>query len=405
MSYHGNITPTRSIRLPEAFLVYLSESPDFDGVDPVATVMWITDTTNYSAAIDPLNSETLYYWKVVPVSNLDNGDSPDAVTIWTFTTEAGLIPYPNLAVNPTPEDGAIEVSLDLSELAWEFNPDSLYTNPEAFLVYLSETPDFDGADPVATVMWEAGVTNYSASIDPLSSETLYYWKVVPVTSVEDGNSPDPVTVWTFTTEVYVFPYPNAAENPTPEDGGLMPLEDNHMLVFSWDYFQTSDHSLPDHFEIYCATYTNTVAWINPIAELNYVEGQSTYSIVLTNIPNYTYELGVDHFWKIVPVSADGQPTPDVPVWVFRFDEGNSINELSSGGTSIYPNPAEDILNIEPGFEGKYEVLLYDVQGKLVKHFSENEGSRVLNIASVQAGAYQLVVRQGNSQFASLIKVN
>lgn len=310
-----------------------------------------------------------------------------------------------LAVNPTPEDGATDVSLEMSELSWEYYTGPENALPEAFLVYLSESPDFDGVDPVATVMWADGVTDYSTTIDALNPETLYYWKVVPVTSLENGMSPEPVTVWTFTTEAFVFNYPNAAENPTPEDGGIMAITDNHILTFSWDYIPSANYSLPDHFEVYGATYMNTVAWINPVAEISYVDGQVSYTIVLTNIPNFTYQLGVDHFWKIVPISADGQASPDVPVWVFTFEEGNGVSDLSSEGTLIYPNPADDILNIEPGFEGKYEVLLYDVQGKLVKHFSENAGRRVLNIASVQAGAYQLVIKQGKSQFTNLIKIN
>jgi len=309
-----------------------------------------------------------------------------------------------LAINPNPENGAIDISAGLSELSWEYLTSPEYTLPEAFLVYINESADFDGVTPVATVLLEAGETNYSAAIENLNALTEYFWKVVPITAVENGDPADNVIVWSFTTGIYLAP--NAAENPSPDNNGTVDLSEDHVIVFGWDYIPSENHSLPTHFEIYGASDMSAVEWETPIAQIDYVEDQVSYTIELIDNPNFTYELETENFWKIVPVSADNIEASEVPVWSFWFESTIGLNDLKlAAGTVIYPNPAADFLNIDPGFDGKYEVMLYDVQGRLVKHLGEAEGKRTIPVVSVQSGAYQLVLKQGDLRFTSLIKVN
>lgn len=311
---------------------------------------------------------------------------------------------PDVAINPNPTDGELEVSVDLDQLSWEFYTSAEFTTPEAFLVYFGESSDFEGATPVATVLWEDGVTNYSVSIDPLESQTDYYWQVVPTTDLVNGETPETVTVWMFSTESQVLLYPNPAENPSPTDGEILDLPEDHVLLFQWDYNPSPNHSLPVYFAIYGAGDILADEWQIPMATVDYNEGQISYEIEFTDHPNFTYEELYSNHWKIVPVAADDIASPDVPVWEFTFDETIGLNELTSEGTLIYPNPANDFVNIEPGFEGNYEVILYDLQGRLIKHFGENRGNRNLNISTVQTGAYQLVIKQGDLRFGTLIKI-
>lgn len=311
---------------------------------------------------------------------------------------------PTVAINPNPEDGETDVSAELSVLSWEFITSAEYASPIAFFVYLNDIPDFENSSPFATIIWEEGETNYSAEVAPLDAMTDYYWQVVPTTDISNGNTPDDVAVWTFTTEAAIFTYPNAAENPIPADGAIITLTEDHVLTFGWDYTPVPTHSLPAHFELYGASDLSSSEWETPITVINYVEGQVSYEMELTNNPNFTYEELFSSFWKIVPVSVDDNATPDVPVWVFNFDETIGLNDLSLEGTLIYPNPAVDFVNIEPGFEGKYEVIIYDVQGRQVQHFDEGEGMRTLNLSAVQTGAYQVVIKQGEARFVNLIKV-
>lgn len=313
---------------------------------------------------------------------------------------------PDVAINPNPADGETEVSLNLSEISWEYITSPEYTTPAGFMVYMSTSAEIDETDLIATVTWEADETNYSAVVSALNSMTDYYWMVVPTTDLVDGSTPEEVDVWTFKTEMYIFPYPNAAENPTPEDEEVIILPNDHTITFGWDYNPEVDHVLPTEFLLFGASDMSSEEWDTPIAEINFEEGQVSYEIEITDHPNFTYELATSNFWKIVPVSSDFESaTPDVPVWSFSFDENTGLNDLSLEGTIIFPNPAVDVLNIEPGFDGKYEVMLYDVQGRLVKNFGENEGIRSLNISSVQSGAYQVVIIQGEARSTSLIKVN
>lgn len=311
---------------------------------------------------------------------------------------------PNVAINPNPEDGATDVSIELSELSWEYFDVPEYTSPIAFLVYLNDIPDFENSTPYATVTWDEGVTSYSAEIAPLSASTTYYWQVVPTTALVDGNIPEDVATWSFSTEAPLYPYPNPAISPIPADGSIIELADDHLISFGWSYFSSPLHSLPVSFALYGASDTNSVAWQTPIITVTEDDVLGAHSLGLTDNPNFSYEPGVVNFWKIVPIAANNQPALNVPVWTFTFDETIGLTNLEMEGTNIYPNPAVDYVHIEPGFDGKYEVMLYDVQGRQVQHFGEGEGKRSLNISSVQAGAYQLVIKRGDARFVNLIKV-
>ncbi len=69
----------------------------------------------------------------------------------------------------------------------------------------------------------------------------------------------------------------------------------------------------------------------------------------------------------------------------------SLNTLSEKGITIYPNPAENIVNINASSNTRYiEVHVYDVNGKEVltkKDMATNENTILLNVSALNNGFY------------------
>ncbi len=83
----------------------------------------------------------------------------------------------------------------------------------------------------------------------------------------------------------------------------------------------------------------------------------------------------------------------------------SINEVSSMETSIYPNPATDIVTISAK-ESISLVKIYDFQGRIVQEYDFNNSTEVkLNVADLSKGIYNVVAfsANGNSFSAKLLK--
>ncbi len=72
------------------------------------------------------------------------------------------------------------------------------------------------------------------------------------------------------------------------------------------------------------------------------------------------------------------------------DITSGVEELWLSKLKIHPNPVKDMLNIEAP-ESLGPMQLIDIQGKVVKQFSIDRGSNVLNIDELPFGTYQLVL--------------
>lgn len=158
-----------------------------------------TTLTGTSINLTGIQKGITYFWQVIP-----SNSSGEAVNneVWSFTTEE--VPtdaVPLAAINPTPEDGAENVTIDVGEtpdgdisqnvvFAWEFPEESEFV---AFVDFeLSESPDFSEAFEI-TLIGNASELNLSG----MDYETTYYWRVTPTNSTGDAEE---VSVWSFTTE-------------------------------------------------------------------------------------------------------------------------------------------------------------------------------------------------------------
>jgi hypothetical protein len=390
--------------VPEAFLVYLNDTPDFTGVEPLETVLWENGLTAYSTSLPLLDYETTYYWKVVPTADINNGPETPDVAVWQFSTEVFVFPYPNTATEPSPSVDEV-VDIDLIQLGWSFVPQANYTFPAGFKVYLSEDENITSDDLLAWVQFAEGQVIYEAALAGFELEyaSTYFWKVVPTVDKNNGPDAEGVETWSFTT--VLIPWPNLAQNPIPEDEGIQYMGDVQYIQFGWEFVPQSNHQLPTHFLLYGAADTNAAIWSEPIMEIAYQEGQTNYSVELIDHPNFNYIYFVDNFWKVVPVAEGDQGVPpSVAAWSFHFEEYVGLKEQQDIQVKLYPNPAQDVVSIEPAFSGSYDLMVYDLSGRLMAQYQSVEGIHTVVLNGWKSGTYQFVIRQGNQQQQKLIEV-
>jgi hypothetical protein len=65
----------------------------------------------------------------------------------------------------------------------------------------------------------------------------------------------------------------------------------------------------------------------------------------------------------------------------------AINEVNNDQIALWPNPANDVLNIQTAYRGIINII--DMQGKQVMSLTLN-GQSTVEISSLPSGLYQLV---------------
>ena len=74
----------------------------------------------------------------------------------------------------------------------------------------------------------------------------------------------------------------------------------------------------------------------------------------------------------------------------------SIDQAEEGTISLYPNPANDVLNIALQGTAVNEVVVIDIYGKTVARTTVSEGSNTLDISALPAGMYFVQLRENGS---------
>ncbi|MBR4738374.1 MAG: T9SS type A sorting domain-containing protein, partial [Bacteroidales bacterium] len=83
-----------------------------------------------------------------------------------------------------------------------------------------------------------------------------------------------------------------------------------------------------------------------------------------------------------------------------FTPYGGIGDVNTVNIKLYPNPASDIVVLE-GVEGKAEVTVTDLVGRVVLKQAVSEGRNVIDISALSVGTY--FVRVGNSVRKLVVK--
>ncbi|MCX2742662.1 T9SS type A sorting domain-containing protein [Mangrovivirga sp. M17] len=113
----------------------------------------------------------------------------------------------------------------------------------------------------------------------------------------------------------------------------------------------------------------------------------------TNIPDYSFPRNFNIINNILYFTAETE-NHGTQLWRFETPLIRQDNNANKNNLILYPNPVDQILNIEFGFElDRVEIL--DLEGSMIKSFEGSQTS--VNIADLNYGIYLLVGYYGNKK--------
>jgi len=111
----------------------------------------------------------------------------------------------------------------------------------------------------------------------------------------------------------------------------------------------------------------------------------------------TLRNGADGGFNTIPVCPTGSSTKTANRTTDVADELEAASERGIV-SSVYPNPASNVLNFNVAFEGTGELNLFDLNGRVVatQMVQGQTGVITLDISNVHAGVYFYQLRTNNS---------
>lgn len=178
------------------------------------------------------------------------------------------------------------------------------------------------------------------------------------------------------------------------------ITDNPLVVYL-----TCDTTFMAHFvelpQYYLIAASNNNAWGTVEGEGMYYAGQQA---TLTAVPAETYVFeswsdGNEESPRTVTVTQD-----TVFEAIFAADPTIGINQVAMLEFSVSPNPTTGRLTVQTNLQEPYEITIYDVNGKSVwSRKCENQVTEV-DLSTLPAGQYLLVVRSKERQgFRTIVK--
>jgi hypothetical protein len=105
--------------------------------------------------------------------------------------------------------------------------------------------------------------------------------------------------------------------------------------------------------------------------------------------------GVGTF-SITYTFTDGNGCTNAASQDIVVDSCLAISEIDNAALSLYPNPVDEVLNVE--LAGAFKITLYDARGRLIAEMDANE-KLVVNTSNYEAGVYTVhIVNEGNNTY-------
>jgi hypothetical protein len=238
-----------------------------------------------------LANDTTYYWRIDEV----NAAATTTGNVWSFTTES--IPAPGQASNPSPSNGATDVSID-ADLSWTAGSGA--TSHDVYF----------GTSSPGTFQGNQAATTFEPGT--LANDITYYWRIdeVNVGGTTTG------TVWSFTTIVAA---PGAASSPSPADSAA---DVSITADLSW----SAGTGATSH-DVYFGTSSPGAFQGNQTA---------------TTFDPGTMGYSTTYYWRINEVNAGGTTTGTV--WSFTTEAAPP----PPPGQASNPNPADSATDVGVG---------------------------------------------------------
>ena len=181
----------------------------------------------------------------------------------------------------------------------------------------------------------------------------------------------------------------------------------------WGGLTTTGNSY-DLFDSYIAAFSpdNHLVWSTYMnGHNNIIEGLSAYSNVWLYFSGGAYSTGTNnipqleypgYFWNggVLTGSMQMEDLVIGRFYIIGSDYGiNDISKKSGNGLHLYPNPANDLLQIEDeNINGEVQIEIDDMVGQVIYRENYNNIDKVLtlNIKSLIQGCYMVKVKSNNN---------
>ena len=308
------------------------------------TILDESNITSNGKSVNGLSNNTTYYWRVKSANIAGTSSWSDT---WRFTT---IVSLPDEVTLLSPGNNSVNQATT-TELSWGISSDAV-----SYRLQVSENSDFS-----TTIIDESDITSNGKSVNGLSNNTTYYWRVKSANIAGTSSWSD---TWSFTTIVSL---PGEVALLSPLNNST---DQKTSLILNWSsasdaisyILQVSERS---DFGSFIVNEKNIITTSKEISGLQ---------------PNTTY------FWRVNAENISGKGKWS-EMWNFttlKPEEVDNINSLST--VQIYPNPAKDNLFIKGLREKNISVLILTLDGKLIKK-TNTEGDNSVDISDIRQGAF------------------
>ena len=122
-----------------------------------------------------------------------------------------------------------------------------------------------------------------------------------------------------------------------------------------------------------------------------IETLLTYSWYAPNMKYAIFQLVVDYATDTVKTASYMNALPSIGIADITYGNSKYI---------IYPNPANDVLNIYSNMTGNTRVEIFDNMGNLIRKITMKETDRKINISDLSLGMYYLKMTNLKNQLSS-----
>jgi len=107
------------------------------------------------------------------------------------------------------------------------------------------------------------------------------------------------------------------------------------------------------------------------------------------------------------LQAENSPSQSVYLYPINYCDGTPVDEVcSSSGVIvltplkalIYPNPAQQMIQVVPSLEGKYTVSIMDISGRVLSRKEVETGIAEISISALSNGNYFVQVQSGKHSY-------
>lgn len=119
----------------------------------------------------------------------------------------------------------------------------------------------------------------------------------------------------------------------------------------------------------------------------------------------THSISVDYtvspgtfLYYVTVVDADGCDGASDTLQVIVSECTTALNDLETNQLiHVFPNPASDLIFVEPATHKTYDLILQDIQGREIQRYNKQKGKQLLSIESLQRGVYILEYNESENK--------